>query len=74
MKGSLVAERDLHDLVGAEQVAEICGVSMPTVRFWIRARLAASKPANLGPAPVHGNGVWCRADVEAWRDAYRPLT
>jgi predicted DNA-binding transcriptional regulator AlpA len=67
------APDDPEDLLDVPATAEACGVSEPTVRFWIRARIAATNPARLGPAPARSSNVWRRKDVEAWRDQYRPL-
>jgi hypothetical protein len=56
---------ELLDIFG---VAEACGVSLPTVRFWRRS--------GMGPLPVKGGGYgrklsWRRGTVELWRATNR---
>jgi predicted DNA-binding transcriptional regulator AlpA len=58
------------DLLGIETVAEVAGVSVPSIRKY--------RAAGKFPLPVVGGGgggrqlLWSRADVDEWLAEHRP--
>jgi hypothetical protein len=64
-----MADQNPDDLLDVAGVAEVCDVSIWTVKFW--------RKAHTGPLPVKGGGngrklTWRRSTVDAWRLANQP--
>ena len=64
-----MTDHNPDDLVGVNELAEICGVSEPTIRVCRRM--------NRIPLPAKGGGegrkmLWRRATVDAWLAAQPP--
>jgi len=62
-------EQNPDDLITTVELAEICGVSIPTVRVWRRMQYT--------PLPAKGGGAhplfWRRSTVETWWAANKPV-